>query len=125
MTGRVRVLIVDDSQVFLDACRNVVVATAGFELAGTAGSGEDAVTRALELRPDLVLMDVRMPGIGGVEAARRILELLPETELVMLTADSGLGVESLGDAVLAVVGKRSLAPAKLAEVWERRTRPAG
>lgn len=119
MTTEVQVLIVDDSAVFLDACRNVVDATAGFELAGTAASGEEAVERALELRPDLVLMDVRMPGIGGIEAARRIRELLPETTLLMLTADSGSTVEPLRRSGLAVVSKRLLAPAMLTDVWHR------
>jgi two-component system, NarL family, invasion response regulator UvrY len=119
MTDEVRVLVVDDSAVFLKACRNVIEATERFRLAGTAASGEEAVEQAIELEPDLVLMDVRMPGIGGVEAAARIHALLPETTLVMLTADS---VEPESEAVFSVVHKRSLSPAALEELWRRRER---
>jgi DNA-binding NarL/FixJ family response regulator len=119
MTAGIRVLVVDDSDVFRNACCSVVAATAGFELAGTAGSGEEAVRKAVELEPDLVLMDVRMPGIGGVEAARQIQELLPDTTLVMLTADSGSAVAPIAHADLAVVSKRLLAPAMLTDAWRR------
>jgi DNA-binding NarL/FixJ family response regulator len=68
----VRVLIVDDQVVFRDAAHAVIDATAGFASIGDASSGEDGVEQAERLRPDLVLMDVRMPGIGGVEAAREL-----------------------------------------------------
>ena len=117
MSGEVRVLVVDDSAVFLKACSHVIAETERFRLAGTAATGEEAVERAVELEPDLVLMDVRMPGMGGVEAAARIHALLPETTLVMLTADS---VEPSSAAVYSVVHKRSLSPAALEELWRRR-----
>ena len=69
---RARVLAVDDQPPFLAILRAVVGATGHLELAGEAQSGEEAVVAAHELRPDMVLMDVRMPGIGGLKAAERI-----------------------------------------------------
>jgi DNA-binding NarL/FixJ family response regulator len=69
-----RVLIVDDQEPFRLAARAVVEMTDGFEVAGEADTGEAAVETAREIRPDLVLMDVNLPGIDGIEATRRILE---------------------------------------------------
>jgi DNA-binding NarL/FixJ family response regulator len=69
----VRVLLVDDQAPFLAAARAVVALTEGFEVVGEAASGEAAVDAARALAPDLVLMDVRLPGIDGPEASRRIL----------------------------------------------------
>jgi DNA-binding NarL/FixJ family response regulator len=69
----VRVLVVDDQAAFLRAMTSVVRETPGFEVAGEASSGEECLIVAAELRPDLVLMDVRLPGIDGVAATRRLL----------------------------------------------------
>lgn len=69
----VRVLIVDDQEPFRMAARMVVEATDGFEVVGEAQTGEESVHRAHELSPDLVLMDVNLPGINGLEATRAIL----------------------------------------------------
>jgi DNA-binding NarL/FixJ family response regulator len=70
----VRVLIVDDQEPFRMAARLVVEATDGFEVAGEADSGEQSVELAEELKPDLVLMDVNLPGINGLDATRQILD---------------------------------------------------
>jgi DNA-binding NarL/FixJ family response regulator len=73
MTGlepTVRVLAVDDQRPFRVAAAAVLRRTPGFELVGEASSGEDAVAQVRALHPDLVLMDINMPGIGGVEATR-------------------------------------------------------
>jgi DNA-binding NarL/FixJ family response regulator len=69
----VRVLIVDDQEPFRMAARMVVEATDGFEVVGEAETGEDSVAMAAELTPDLVLMDVNLPGINGLDATRQIL----------------------------------------------------
>jgi DNA-binding NarL/FixJ family response regulator len=69
----VRVLIVDDQEPFRMAARMVVEATDGFDVVGEAETGEDSVTMAAELAPDLVLMDVNLPGINGLDATRQIL----------------------------------------------------
>ena len=69
----VRVLIVDDQEPFRMAARMVVEATDGFEVVGESETGEDSVDKARELEPDLVLMDVNLPGINGLDATRQIL----------------------------------------------------
>lgn len=69
----VRVLIVDDQEPFRMAARMVVDATDGFEVVGESETGEDSVAKATELSPDLVLMDVNLPGINGLDATRQIL----------------------------------------------------
>jgi DNA-binding NarL/FixJ family response regulator len=69
----VRVLIVDDQEPFRMAARMVVDATDGFDVVGEAETGEDSVAMAAELAPDLVLMDVNLPGINGLDATRQIL----------------------------------------------------
>ena len=69
----VRVLIVDDQEPFRLAARMVIEATDGFEVAGEVETGEEAVDAARKLHPDLVLMDVNLPGINGLDATRQIL----------------------------------------------------
>lgn len=80
----VRVLIVDDQEPFRMAARMVVEATEGFEVVGEAETGEASVEMARELGPDLVLMDVNLPGINGLEATRRILTELARAPVVLL-----------------------------------------
>jgi len=58
----------------------------GLQVVGQACSGEEAIAKARELKPDIVLMDIRMPGIGGLEATRRLLRSYPETKVIAVTA---------------------------------------
>lgn len=71
---RVRVVVVDDQPAFRDAARLIIRHTAGFELVGEAATGEDSVDLVTRLAPHLVLMDIRLPGISGVEATRRVID---------------------------------------------------
>ena len=81
----VRVLIVDDQEPFRQAARMVVELTDGFEVVGEAETGEDSVTMATDLQPDLVLMDVNLPGINGLDATRQILaEAGPDRSAVVV-----------------------------------------
>ena len=79
------VLVCDDAPLAREAVRRVVNAVPGVERVTAAGSGEEVLARFPIERPDLVLMDVRMPGIGGVEASRRLVAAHPDATIVMLT----------------------------------------
>ncbi len=79
-------LVVDDQAPFRRAARSILGATAGFELLGEAISGEQAVTMTLALAPQLVLMDVVMPGIGGIEATRRIRSAAAAPVVVLVSS---------------------------------------
>jgi DNA-binding NarL/FixJ family response regulator len=116
VTLPVRVVLVDDSPVFLEAAAEVVASTPGFELAATGTSGEEAVELAASLRPELVLVDQRMPGMTGVEAADRIRLSAPSTVIAILTADSG---SHLTQVDFPVLSKRQFGSTGLAELWRR------
>jgi two-component system, NarL family, invasion response regulator UvrY len=81
----VRVLVADDQAPFRKAARSVLSAMADFQLVGEASSGEEAVTLVESLRPDLVLMDIKMDGIGGIAAARSITATFPRTVTVLVS----------------------------------------
>lgn len=82
---QIRVLLVDDHALIRTGNALVLAATEDIAVVGEAATGEEAVTLARALRPDVVLMDVRMPGIGGIEATRRITGAYPGTKVVVLT----------------------------------------
>ncbi|MHB8465622.1 MAG: response regulator [Acidimicrobiales bacterium] len=113
----VGVLVVDDQAPFRLAAGAVVRRTDGFEIVGEAASGEEAVDRALELHPGLVLMDINMPGIGGIEAARRITEGEPHTVVVLCSTYDrrDLPVDA---GAHAYVNKEELGPDVLRGLWD-------
>jgi DNA-binding NarL/FixJ family response regulator len=79
------VLVCDDSPLAREALRRAVATVPGVDRVAVAGSGEEGLVRFGADKPDLVLLDVRMPGIGGVEAARRMLSIAPQTGVIMMT----------------------------------------
>lgn len=83
--GSIRVLIADDHPVFRYGMRAILGAEPDTEIVGEATDGEEAVTLAAELGPDVILMDINMPGVSGIEATRRALEASPRTGVLMLT----------------------------------------
>jgi len=119
----VRVLIVDDQLPFREAARMVVEMTDGFEVAGEAANGEAAVEKARDLRPDLVLMDVQMPGMNGLEATERIRALDdPPHILIMSTHESGDYRETaLHAGAYAFLPKSEFSMDALEELWRRAT----
>ena len=80
-----RTLIVDDSELARRGIRTVLAESSGFEIVGEANNVQAAIAKARELQPDLVLMDLRMPGLSGLEAIRAIKEELPSTLVVVLS----------------------------------------
>jgi len=82
---KIRVLIVDDNGLFRDVLVGLLSRLEEIDVVGAAGGGEEALRRAPILRPDVVLMDISMPGMGGVEATRQLLEAAPNCAVCMLT----------------------------------------
>ncbi|MFL5954357.1 MAG: response regulator [Gaiellaceae bacterium] len=85
MSTGVRVLVADDHPLFLQGLCSALEATPGIELAGAATDGAEVVRLAAELAPDVVLMDLQMPELSGLEATRQILDTRPETHVLVLT----------------------------------------
>ena len=96
-TDRVKVMLVDDHPIVRDGLRSVLERSGEFEVVGQAGDGIEAVRTAESLAPDVIIMDVLMPRKDGVEACREIMDLLPETRILMLT------VSTEEDAVIQAV----------------------
>jgi DNA-binding NarL/FixJ family response regulator len=116
----VRVLIVDDQEPFRLAARTVVEMTEGFEVAGEVDTGEAAVDAAGDLEPDLVLMDVNLPGIDGLEATRRILGDAGGRVVVLMlsTYEADEYAPRAADAgAAAYIPKSEFEPDRLAEAW--------
>jgi len=121
------VLAVDDQAVFLGAIRKLIGATPGMLIVGEAACGEEALELVESLRPDLVLMDVSMPGVGGLQAARQIKSVHPETVVALLSTTHPAELACEGSACPgdALIWKRDLRPRVLEEIWEQhRPRPA-
>jgi two-component system, NarL family, invasion response regulator UvrY len=116
----VRVLVVDDQAPFRIAARAVVRATAGFDVVAEAKSGEEAVDQVDAEHPDLVLMDINMDGIGGIEAARRITNGHPEVKVVLLSTYDAedLPEDARRCGAAAYVHKEQFGPDVLERVWK-------
>ena len=117
--GGVRVLVVDDVAAFLDAIVSVIAETPGFDIVGVASSGEEALVVAAEVHPDLVLMDVNLPGIDGLEATRRLLvgERAPSV-LLLSTYDDDAGQQFVAESgAAAYLHKAAFGPDSLERAW--------
>jgi DNA-binding NarL/FixJ family response regulator len=115
------VLAVDDQAFFREALRQLVDATSSLVLVGEADSGERAVEMVPELRPDLVLIDVRMPGRGGIAATRHIKALRPATVVVLISTvhPDQLPPEAGECSADEIVCKSDLRPKLLDDIWRR------
>jgi DNA-binding NarL/FixJ family response regulator len=116
----VRVLIVDDQEPFRMAARLVVEATEGFDVVGEADTGEDSVALARELTPDLVLMDVNLPGINGLDATRQILDGQSEPVVVLLLStyeEEEYAPRAAECGAAAYIPKAVFGPDRLESAW--------
>lgn len=112
------VLVVDDQAPFRAIARQVVDLTPGFAVVGEAETGEDAVRLAGELAPRVVLMDMNLPGINGVEATRQILAADPSVRVVLLSTyrESDLPADALSCGARRYVHKEDFEPGVLLDV---------
>ena len=118
-TPSVGVVTVDDQAVFRCVAREVIDATSGFEALGEASSGEEALRLADNVDPDLFLVDVRMPGIDGLETTRRLLAAHPGSVIVLISTEDAAAVCSAAETCGAVelIRKEELGPATLQRLW--------
>ena len=119
ITDDIKVLIVDDQPPFREASRMVVEMTDGFVVIAEAENGEKAIGLVAEVRPDLVLMDVQMPGIDGIETTRRISAAGDAPPIVVMSTHESGDYESaaLAAGALAFVAKSQFGMDTLAKMW--------
>ena len=111
-------LVVDDSETFRGVAASLVSAARGLRHVGVAASGEEAIRMLPELKPDLVLLDVHMPGLGGLETARVIRRERPETVVILVSADpAGVAADATPTGAAAFLSKAGLSPRTLEELW--------
>jgi two-component system, NarL family, invasion response regulator UvrY len=117
----VGVLIVDDQETFRRIGRELISATPGFVCLADAASAEEALEAAVALRPSLALVDVKMPGIDGLETTRRLRAALPGAVVVLVSANGDRELEAAAAAcgAAAFVPKQRLTPTALHTLWER------
>jgi two-component system invasion response regulator UvrY len=115
----VGVVVVDDQAPFRSAARAVLGMTDGFEVVGEAASGEEAVAMVESLSPALVLMDINMPGMNGIEATRQITTDHPDTIVVLLSTYSAddLPSDARSCGAATYVNKEEFGPVVLRDVW--------
>jgi two-component system, CitB family, response regulator DctR len=115
----VRVLVVDDNEIFRNVMSAVVAATPGFEVVGRGASGHEALSLVGSRDPHLVLLDLYMPELDGIETALRIRRRHPDTVVLLLTAARRA---HLADRWLRVEDKRDLSPEWLLDYWRQHGR---
>jgi len=119
---QVSVLIVDDQAPFRLAARAVLRRAAGFELVGEAADGVEAVSAVADLAPDLVLMDINMPNMNGIDATREILAVAPHTTVFLCSTyqQSDLPPEAEASGAGAYINKEELTPDLIRGLWDAR-----
>lgn len=107
--SQLRVFLADDHPLVLDGIRVLIVADPGLEVVGEARDGPTALRRAIDLRPDVAVLDLSMPGLNGIEVARRLLEAFPECRVIILTVheDAAYLRQLLSIGIAGYVLKRS------------------
>jgi DNA-binding NarL/FixJ family response regulator len=116
----ITVLVVDDQESFRSAMREVVGATEGFRLVGEAESGEAALDAVDELAPRMVIMDKRMPGMGGVEATRILTARHPDVVVLLISVEDPDALLARSSPAAALARKQDLSPRLLRDVWRER-----
>jgi len=117
------VLVVDDQAPFRLAARAVLRRLEGFEFAGEASSGPEAIELVASLHPALVLMDINMPEMNGIEATRRIVSVHPEVAVILCSTHDpkDLPAEAAASGAIAYVSKEHLAADTIRDLWATRT----
>ncbi len=87
-TAAIKVMIVDDHEIMRDGLREILERSGDFTVVGEAGDGDAALETAMAVHPNVIIMDVMMPGKNGIDASREIAETLPETRILILTAST-------------------------------------
>jgi DNA-binding NarL/FixJ family response regulator len=116
---------VDDHADSLRAAQEVIEATQGFELLGAASSGSEAITLADDVDPELVLVDVRMPGMDGFETTRRLRAAHPTAIIVLVSTGDVTDASRASCGATAFLPKSALAPAALRRIWAEHGRSRG
>jgi DNA-binding NarL/FixJ family response regulator len=119
--AHIDVLVVDDQDPFRLAMAAVVEETDGFAVVGAVASGEESVAAIAELRPDLVLMDVNLPGIDGIEAARQISAGESPPVVILLSTYDEDDFQWSGCNAAAYLSKAALSPDRLQQLWSAAT----
>ncbi len=119
--SEVRVLVVDDQLAYRRALASVVAETDGFVMVASTTSGEESLVIAAESRPDLVLMDVNLPGINGIEAARELTASPGGPVVVLLSTYDEDEFDLAGCGAAAYVAKATFGPDRLSDLWSEAT----
>jgi two-component system, NarL family, invasion response regulator UvrY len=121
--GDVPVLIVDDQAPFRTVARTVVALAPGFSVVAEAETGEQALDRVDEHHPGLILMDINLPGINGIEATRRITASDASATVILLSTytQDDLPADARTCGAAAYVHKEDMSPALLRRIWDERT----
>jgi two-component system, NarL family, invasion response regulator UvrY len=123
---QIRVMVVDDSAEFRSAMEALIDSSYGFEMVAEASGGEQVLDRYQHAHPDVVVMDIRMPGVGGVEATERLRQVHPESRVVLISAaaEDDVPRRAYDCGAAAVVGKLDVVHAEFLALLRRVVTPS-